>query len=330
MNWFEELVGFPEENPDQVRSKLMVEEDVLCVLGSKRAYRCGTLETPSLAELRMQTAAIRARPVARLRVSEVVGDVQRIHQSPEGDSALFQVASQFNLLEMIGPGVTPERGVGIYGMDRTQGPACAIACGAATILRNYFVEVGGGRGQTAERQIDCLRDLGAALGNADGELWTMRNGYALPTAPGLEKIAARLGNADETEKEVLRGLLRVGVQWDAGVTLGTSGNTVSQVFCSALPVAYCAFAAELWESFARLVLEATYEATFHAALLNRERTGPSRLFLTLVGGGAFGNRFEWITEAIAQSLPIFGGTGLEVRIVSYGGATPGLGALLGA
>jgi len=292
-------------------------------------FRCGTLETPSLAELRMRTAPIRERPAARLRGSEVVGDVQRIHQSPEGDSALFQVASQFNLLEMIGPDVTPERGVGIYGMDRTQGPACAIACGAATILRNYFVEVDGGIGQTAERQIDCLRELGAALGNAEGELWTMRNGYALPTAVGLEIIAGRLGKADEAEKETLRGLLRVGVQWDAGVTLGSSANTVSQVFCSALPVAYRAFAAELWEPFARLILEATYEATFHAALLNRDRTASSRLYLTLVGGGAFGNRFEWITDALARAVRNFADTGLDVRMVSYGGRTPGLEALLG-
>ncbi len=330
MDWFETLVGFPEENAGQVCSKLSVEGEFLTSAVNGGTFRCGALETPSLAELRERTATIRRRLPERLRVSEVVGDVQRIHQSPEEDRTLFQVASQFNLLEMIGPGVTPEKGVGIYGMDRTQGPACAIACGAATILRNYFVEIDGGMGQTAERQIDCLRDLGDALGNAGSELWTMRNGYALPTATGLEKIAGRLGKADETKKDALRGLLRIGVHWDAGVTLGTSSNTVSQVFCSALPVAYCAFGAEQWEPFARLVLEATYEATFHAALLNRERTGSSRLYLTLVGGGAFGNRFEWITEALERSLRIFAGTGLDVRMVSYGGPTPGLGVLLGS
>ena len=44
--------------------------------------------------------------------------------------------------------------------DRTQGPACAIAAGAATIYRNYFAPVGGGYGQTAKRQFDGLADLG--------------------------------------------------------------------------------------------------------------------------------------------------------------------------
>ena len=49
---------------------------------------------------------------------------------PENAGALFQVASQLNLLEMTGPEVTPEDGVTIYQDDRTQGPACAIAAGA--------------------------------------------------------------------------------------------------------------------------------------------------------------------------------------------------------
>ena len=36
----------------------------------------------------------------RLKVSVVTGDVRQMHQSPENAGALFQVASQFNLLEM--------------------------------------------------------------------------------------------------------------------------------------------------------------------------------------------------------------------------------------
>jgi len=90
----------------------------------------------------------------------VTGDVRQMHQSPENAGALFQVASQFNLLEMTGPEVSPEDGVTRYQHDRTQGPACAIAAGAATIYRNYFAPVDGRDGQTAERQFDGLADLG--------------------------------------------------------------------------------------------------------------------------------------------------------------------------
>jgi len=62
-----------------------------------------------------------------------------LHCDIENTNALFQAASQFNLLEMIVPHISPEQGVDRYENDFTQGPACAIACGAGTIYRNYFV-----------------------------------------------------------------------------------------------------------------------------------------------------------------------------------------------
>src|SRR6185312_8002771 len=93
----------------------------------------------------------------------VSGDVRRMHHLPANAGALLQVASQFNLLEMTDPEVTPEDGVPRYQSDPTQGPACAIAAGAATIYRNYFAPVGDSYGQIAARQLDGLADIGEAL-----------------------------------------------------------------------------------------------------------------------------------------------------------------------
>ena len=58
----------------------------------------------------------------------VCGDVRQMNRQPANAGALFQVASQFNLLEMTGPAVTPEEGVTRYQGDPTQGPACANRC----------------------------------------------------------------------------------------------------------------------------------------------------------------------------------------------------------
>jgi len=124
----------------------------------------------------------------------VTGDVRHMHKSPENAGALFQVASQFNTLEMTGPEVTPEHGVTIYQYDGTQGPACAIAAGAATIYRNYFAPIGGSEGQTKDRQYDGLADLGKVLSSAlnqpVGTLWRMCSGYALCTGAGLDDFGA--------------------------------------------------------------------------------------------------------------------------------------------
>ena len=312
-------MGFKELPYEETRANLEVAGTTLRSLVNNHSYAIGVLETPSLAELRDRAASIVDSLAGTLRVSTVVGDVGRLHRDPANRHALFQVASQFNLLEMTGPEVTPEDGVTRYAYDRTQGPACAIAAGAATIYRNYFAPVDGHVGQTQDRQIDCLRDLGAALRNEDNSLWTMRNGYALCTESGLASIARTLDAMSVAEQDSLRDRLRVGLHWDVEVTGGIApGLLVSQVFCSALPVAYTRIPSTRWQAFATLVLEAAYEATLWAAVLNTHRTTSNVVYLTRVGGGAFGNETTWIDGAIRRALKMVAGVGLDVRVVSYG------------
>lgn len=319
--WFEALTGFAEESPEQVRENIIVDGGELISRANGRRLICGDLETLSLAELRSR-ARSSEHSAGKTTVREVVADVQELHRDERNANSLFQVASQFNLLEMVSPSVTPERGVGIYENDRTQGPACAIAAGAGTIYRNYFANVDGKTGQSATNQIDCLSDVGMALGNSDGRLWEMHNGYVLPSESGLIEIADRLRASTENDRDTLRALLRVCIQWSTQVTLDDCRHVVSQAYCSALPVAYSRHPASLWAPFASLVLEASYESTFCAAIVNVQRTGNNRLFLTLLGGGAFGNETDWIVRGIKRSVELYGDHGLDVAIVSYGSAKP--------
>lgn len=331
MRWFKELVGFEEESPDQVRGQLRVDGKRLVSASNGRSMIWGDFEFPSLAELRKRVAGGPADEESNqggsgeggVTLREVVGDVQHLHTAPENAGALFQAASQFNALEMVGPDVTPERGVGIYAFDPTQGPACAIAAGAGTIWRNYLIPLEGQVGQTEATQLDGLADLGKALGNEGGALWQMQNGYALASEDGLVQIANYLHVASESEREQLRGLLRVAVQWDTEVTLRNAGHLVTQVYASALPVAYSHHGSALWEPFARLVLEAAYEATLAVGVLNGQRTGNRRVFLTQLGGGAFGNVPSWIDDALDRAIDIARGWNLpngflDVVLVRYG------------
>jgi hypothetical protein len=137
MDWFERLTGFRETDYAETRGKLKVKGRQLQSLINGKSYGIGDLELVSLQSLRERVKSTRGLP-GRLKASTVTGDVRHMHRLLENAGALFQVASQFNLLEMTGPKVTPEDGVTIYQYDHTQGPACAIAAGAATIYRNYF------------------------------------------------------------------------------------------------------------------------------------------------------------------------------------------------
>lgn len=315
--WFEILTGFHEESPEQVRENMSVDGNILRSRINNKEYVCGLLETPSLAELRDRVNQAEVNS-GKLSVREVVADVQQLHIEKSNAGSLFQVASQFNLLEMVSPSVTPEQGVGGYEYDRTQGPACAIAAGAGTIFRNYFVDVNGSQGQTVNNQIDCLADIGKRLGNADNRLWEMKNGYALASEEGLREITNTIKSATESEVDELRKLLRIGIQWDTEVTLNNSKHTVTQAYCSAMPVAYSRQSSELWANFAEIILEASYEATICTGILNSLKTDNNRVYLTLLGGGAFGNKKTWIINAIKRSLSLYKHKDIDVVIVSHG------------
>ena len=225
---------------------------------------------------------------------------------------------------MVGPGVTPEDGVTRYQYDPTQGPACAIAAGAATIYRNYFAPVGDQIGQTAARQLDGLADLGAELSarlnRPVADLWEWCNGYALCTRQGLDLIADHLRAIDPKRADTLAGKLRIGIHRDVEVTVTSSapGPMVSQAFCSALPVAYGSMSQQHWTAFAQLVLDAAYEATMLEAVLNARRGASNIVLLTMLGGGAFGNAPEWIHTAIRRAMIKAKDFDLDVRLVSYG------------
>ena len=325
MDWFEKLTGFRETDYASTRQKLEVVGQTLRSRVNGKNYGIGTLELVSLKELRERVQAAPVLP-GQLKVSVVRGDVGAMHGLAENAGALFQVASQFNLLEMTGPEVTPEHGVTRYKDDPTQGPACAIAAGAATIYRNYFFDVDGQTGQTKDRQLDGLGDLGTALSDRLNQpvhtLWAMRNGYALCTGGGLDAISSLLESSTPQETDALREKLRIGVHSQVQVTapLVTQQQRVSQAFCSALPVAYGdrRILKAQWQAFATLILEAAYEATLWAAVLNARQTGSNIVFLTRLGGGAFGNESDWITSAMRRAFQLAADTGLDVRVVSYG------------
>ncbi|MCV7217601.1 hypothetical protein H7J51_20195 [Mycobacterium crocinum] len=331
-DWFQRLTGFAEDGYESTQRRLTVDGDELVSSVNGERFGVGELTVPTLADLRKRVTMSRGE---RTSVSALVGDARKLHSDPRFEGALFQVASQFNLLEMVSENVTPEQGVTRYASDPTQGPACAIAAGAATIYRNYFVPFEDGIGQTADRQIDALASLGEALsertGHPVGALWEMRNGYALCTAAGLTAINRALVDTSAHEWDSLRGQLAIGLHRDVEVTdaKGPGRRLVSQAFCSALPLGYSRLPRRDWELFARLVLEATYEATLLAAAEQAAAGGSNIVLLTRVGGGVFGNEGSWIDHAIERALNAVENAGLDIRIVSYREVGPRDEAIIG-
>jgi len=223
---------------------------------------------------------------------------------------------------------TPEN----YAQHETTTTAAASACatttasskGAASCDNDDDDDGGGGGG--AGTLLPTATSTPQTTPSAP--LWSMQNGYCLPAAASsMAELGARLAAYPELVGQC-EGCLRVGVHWSTQVgSSGGGGHRVGQVFASALPVAYARGTKSTdWAPFARLVLRAAYDATLAAAALAARKKSvgsggaPTRVsvFLTCLGGGAFGNRMEWIAEAIDAALLRHAKEPLDVVLVHYG------------
>ena len=308
-NWFRDLFGI-DEDFNTVHQHLSYENGILSF--QHHRYKVGNFEMKSLAEF---------PPISpnniKSTIDIVYGDVSLLMADPANNGAVFQVASQFNCLEFVNPRVTPEHGVTIYSKDKTQGPACSIACGPATVFRNYFVEMkrqDGQQqvGQTSNWQLNGLEDIERDLG-----INTVKNGYFIATEEQLVQINSKLNHLDPNE---LGNKLKVGIQWNTPVTSTAMGahrvnheQYVTQVFASSFAMGYTNVDLKYWQPLTRIVLKSTYKLAFQTALKSKQ----PKLYLTLVGGGVFKNPLEWILDAIQNSLEEFQHYGLQVFIVLY-------------
>ena len=223
------------------------------------------------------------------------------------NGAMFQAASNFNGIETISEGTFPDEEYFVtnYTNDNTQGPVASISAGAAAIARVLLPFYGNANGsnasewrQTKNRQVELLGDL--------KEYCSVVNGYVVQRGSEAEPPA------DDWEfvKRV-----RVGVQVDAQVSFGctnswdqqmdvvpaAAGQRISQVFCAAMNLRQGLSGranSEIPSSrrTAALLLEGAYRGTYLAAI----RHGAPRLYLTLIGGGVFGNDIDTILGVIEK------------------------------
>jgi hypothetical protein len=143
--WFEELFGFNEQAAGyaKVQAKLSLQGSVLKSSANGAEFQVGQFSTPSLAALREEGSSL-LRSIkcegAALTVDHIAVD-SALDMHARHPGAFFQAASQFNCLEFSNQYVTPEHGVTQYITDPTQGPACALACAAGSVVRNYLIPV---------------------------------------------------------------------------------------------------------------------------------------------------------------------------------------------
>jgi len=200
-SWFEEVFGLREKTNDARNPKAYQEMQEAftydpatgkLVVQGWNEFMAGRFRTPSLEELRsaIDLEAARDPENKPIIVRQEVSDVSELHEKAENRFAVFQAASQFNALEFPSQAGVPEHGITCYQGDRTQGPACAIACAPGTVVRNYLAF--DGLGQTEGRQVGNLAEVEEVLENKKHKFFRVLNGYTMAEDTGLWRLSKML------------------------------------------------------------------------------------------------------------------------------------------
>lgn len=187
----------------------------------------------------------------------------------------------------------------------TQGPVASIGAGPAAIARVFapFYPLNIAKKprdwqQTRSRQLNFLDEL--------EDYYHVENGYVINSA--RQKPIPE----DPKAAEALVGKAKVLVHADVDVVFGRRGCgtlevleapvKISQVFCSSMNMAQGLTGAKNAKlpgaaAKAKLLLRAAYLGTYFAAI----DRGCTKLYLTLIGGGVFGNKLRDILDIIIDT-----------------------------
>lgn len=248
-------------------------------------------------------------------------DAFSMQSLPENDGATYLAASNFNCLEFTSRIDSVRNGVTDYIYDNTQGPYTALACPQSAVYRNYFYEHPNknATGQLKE-QINLLSKTPLKV----------ENGYAIiSTSDTSDLVEKKFNWSDENNYPV-------GVHNNCDVLLTRASNRKFKIVDkkSKPIIANHVYAASfnlyddvVMNNFTlqilQHILEAEYKSTILSAWENsikmeeEGRQGAKKLFLTLLGGGVFGNPKDIIAKSIISSKDELIKSGLEVYAVAF-------------
>eukprot|EP00792_Barthelona_sp_PAP020_P005091 TRINITY_DN2490_c0_g4_i1.p1 TRINITY_DN2490_c0_g4~~TRINITY_DN2490_c0_g4_i1.p1 ORF type:complete len:385 (-),score=100.30 TRINITY_DN2490_c0_g4_i1:105-1259(-) len=337
--WFENCFGFEESsiNPDERYLEVEMEEvnffegvelpilvnQIDCKNGNK--YIVGHFETPNIFELREKSEEIiehlpnKGHGIVNIISGEIgiqphLFSIIDSQAYPEHAGATFQVASNFNCLELVSNRSSVRSGISGYPYDRTQGPGASMGAYPATFYRSYLHHHKNFVGQMSH-EIELLEDFNVPV----------QNGYILlPQNYDMNSIkdsgTIRVGNHQFVEVvfEKREGFDYFKIQ---------NPQLIHQVFTAALNFCDHFRNEEKARVVAKKCLRASYEGTIRSAIINSQLSramnlpGANKVFLTLIGGGVFQNPHSDIFEAIIECKDLIVRSGLEVNLVFYSGFT---------
>lgn len=309
--WLYPVFGIFDDRPlSRAARSIVYDEDAGEIhMPNGTTLQSGTFHRPTLRSL-LDDARDAKRTMAsyalqlKIIVGEDVGesiltrDVVSLHDAQHRTIPLWQVASQFNALEMISPQVSYKDGILDYVNDATQGPRAALACAPGTLVRNLYYP-----------DTNAVYKMGLRI----------KNGYLL-----YEKRPELVHDRWVSEDLIVPYMENTGVygihynaQNRAWYKHETS-NVVHQVFTSAIPMNMYGNGgdAQVQEEVARNAIYAAYVGVL-ALSLKLEPFNDPIVHLTLLGSGSFGVPVKVVMEEMIHALRVFARHPIQVRVHVY-------------
>lgn len=311
--WFPRLFGF-NENPAKVQSQFSISSDEkgdynITSKVNNKTYSVGNFQLRDLQSF----SDIKDRSGGKFNIivgngtENVDADIITCETNPENDGATFQMASNFNCLDHL-PGKRPPKDLlSNYITHYEQGAPGTVACGPALVYRQYLIPMPSGNNGQMTEDIMLLSRTPAVV----------EDGY-------VNEVPENFDYSDPN-------LYQVGVHQNIDVTLGRAGDNrrkykiitgqrIHQVFCSTLSFGIL-YDTDFNLKVASYILTTEYKLTILSAIENSikypGRKGSNKVFLCLLGGGAFGNPLPLIAKAISDNTDLIQKSGLEVNLVCF-------------
>lgn len=237
-------------------------------------------------------------------------------ENPKKPKSMFQVASNFNGIETIDEEATPETEdfTTNYIYDHTQGPGASVSAGPAAIARVFAAYYDDRNPAQEWAQRGLKHQVNMLAGVRDH--YRVVNGYVV-NFDGQKDVTQPLPDTSERGLDSIAGKVQLCVHENADVTFGAryydnddndymavlkDPHRINQVFTAAMNLRQGANgkANQMLPDSpikSKALLRASYMGSYLAAI----NTGCESLYLTLIGGGAFGNDLNIIFNEIINA-----------------------------
>ncbi len=308
MDYFKDITGYSEHN---AKNKLLLEQHPKHKHNHLlNNFTCGCVHTDTLQDIiesfKEELKSNNSMNNNMIQIKCIQGDIRHLQGLKENENSLFQIASNFNVLEnahRYDKFIPYQNFLTKYIDDPTQGTFGAVSAGPGTIYRTYI-----------HPKINLLRKYSNWFEVSNGKL-VRTNMKQIPSVMPdyLDQIQVCTHESTQVT-HTLDNTEKKNGDWKF---IKQNGPIIHQSFVSTMAFSKEDLIPEHMKRIVKCLLVSAYMSTFASAF----KINAKKIYLTLIGGGVFHNPHDMIIDAIHYAIrfwkPLLIKRNVPIYIVYY-------------